>query len=60
MKTGKYLKRVLSSADLKPHISVAINKSTPHQYTNNTILVIMLVDERHMEIPIDAPYGNPY
>ena len=55
MKMSKYLKRVLPSTDLRPHISIAIDKPTPHRDANHAILAIMPVDGKSMAILTDAP-----
>ena len=54
-KTNTYLKKHLPSTGLKPHISIAIDKSTPHRETNHAVLLILPVDGVRKAIPIDAP-----
>ena len=53
--TSKYLKKPLESTGLRPHISLAVDKSTPHRDTNHAILVLLPVDGKRIAVPLDAP-----
>ena len=53
--TSKYLKNPLESTGLRPHISLAVDKSTPHRDTNHAILVLLPVDGKRIAVPLDAP-----
>ncbi|MEO0684577.1 MAG: hypothetical protein AAFY76_05895 [Cyanobacteria bacterium J06649_11] len=55
LKTTSYLKNELPSTSLPPHISVAMDKSTPHRDTNQAVIVILPVNGKRLAIPIDAP-----
>ena len=54
-KTKNYLKTPLDSTGVRPHFSVAVDKSTPHRDTNHAVLLIVPVNGVRMAIPIDAP-----
>lgn len=51
----KKLQEPLVSTGLHPHISVAVDKSTPHRDTNHAILVLLPVDGKRVAMPLDAP-----
>ena len=53
--TSHYLKKAFPSTGLKPHFSMAVNKSTRHRDTNHAILIIMPVNGRRVAVPMDAP-----
>lgn len=54
-KTSEYLRQPLKATGLRPHISVAIDKSTPHRETNHAILLLMPVNGRRIAMPLDCP-----
>ena len=54
-KTKQYLNKELPSTGLRPHFSVAVDKSTPHRDTNHAVLIIIPVKGVRVAIPIDAP-----
>ena len=56
---GKFLNTELLSTGLRPHFSIAVDKSTPHRETNHALLIIVPVDGVRVAIPVDAPivYG---
>ena len=54
-KTAEYLKKPLKTTSLRPHISVAVDKSTPHRETNHAILLLMPVNGRRIAMPLDCP-----
>ena len=56
---GKFLNTELLSTGLRPHFSIAVDKSTPHRETNHAVLIIVPVDGVRVAIPVDAPivYG---
>ena len=54
-KTSEYLREPLKATGLRPHISVAVDKSTPHRETNRAILVIMPVNGMRIAMPLDCP-----
>ena len=58
--TKNFLQEPLISTGLRPHVSLAVDKSTPHQETNHAIMVILPVDRKHVALPIGAPivYSN--
>ena len=55
IQTSKYLKEPLESTGLCPHVSLAVDKSTPHRDTNHAILVLLPVDGKRIAVPLDAP-----
>ena len=55
LQTKKFLQEPLLSTGLRPHISVAVDKSTPHHDTNHAILVLLPVDGKRVAMPLDAP-----
>ena len=54
LQTSHYLKETLPSTGLKPHFSMAMDKSTPHRDTNHAILIIMPVNGRRVAVLMDA------
>ena len=55
IQTKNYLKEPLESTGLRPHISLAVDKSTPHRETNHAILVLIPVKGKGIAMPLDAP-----
>ena len=55
MQTKNFLKIALESTGLYPHISLAVDKSTPHRHMNHAIMVLLPVNGRRIAMPIDAP-----
>ena len=55
LQTKKFLQQPLLSTGLRPHISVAVDKSTPHRDTNHAILVLLRVNGKRVALPLDAP-----
>lgn len=55
MQTKEFLKQPLESTGLPPHISLAVDKSTPHRETNHAVLVILPVKGKRIAMPVDAP-----
>lgn len=53
--TQNFLKEPLISTGLRPHVSVAVDKSTPHRDTNHAILVLLPVNGKRVAMPLDAP-----
>ena len=60
LQTKTYLQEPLVSTGLRPHVSLAADKSTPHRETNHAIMVILPVEGKRVALPIDAPivYSN--
>ena len=58
-KVRKFLNTKLPSTGVRPHFSIAVDKSTPHRETNHAVLVIIPVNGVGVAIPVDAPivYG---
>ena len=40
---------------LPPHISLAVDKSTPHRETNHAVLLLIPVEGKRIAMPLDAP-----
>ena len=40
---------------LPPHISLAVDKSTPHRETNHAVLLLLPVGGKRIAMPLDAP-----
>ena len=55
IQTKDFLKKPLESKGLPPHISIAVDKSTPHRDTNHAVLVILPVQGKRIAMPLDAP-----
>ena len=56
LQTKAFLKKPLESTGLPPpHISLAVDKSTPHRDTNHAVLVILPVQGKRIAMPLDAP-----
>ena len=55
IQTRKFLKTPLESTGLRPHISLAVDKSTPHRDTNHAIVLLMPVNGKRIAMPLDAP-----
>lgn len=55
LKTSEYLRKPLKATGLRPHVSIAIDKSTPHRETNHAILMLMPVNGRRVAMPLDCP-----
>lgn len=55
IQTKNYLKEPLESTGLRSHISLAVDKSTPHRDTNHAILVLLPVKGKRIAMPLDAP-----
>ena len=55
LQTKDFLKKPLESTGLPPHISLAVDKSTPHRDTNHAVLVILPVQGKRIAMPLDAP-----
>ena len=55
LKTSEYLRKPLKATGLRPHISFAVDKSTPHRETNHAILLLMPVNGRRIAMPLDCP-----
>ena len=55
IQTKDYLHTPLKSTGLPPHVSVAVDKSTPHRDTNQAIVLIFPVEGKRVALPIDAP-----
>ncbi|CAB4023381.1 Hypothetical predicted protein [Paramuricea clavata] len=53
--TQNFLKEPLTSTGLRPHVSVAVDKSTPQRDTNRTSLVLLPVNGKRVAMPLDAP-----
>lgn len=53
--TKDFLKKPLKSTGLRPHISLAVDKSTPHRDTNHAILLLLPVEGKRVAMPLDAP-----
>ncbi len=53
--TQNFVQEPLISTGLRPHVSVAVDKSTPHRDTNHAILVLLPVNGKHVAMPLDAP-----
>ena len=45
IQTSKYLKEPLESTGLRPHVTLAVDKSTPHRDTNHAILVLLCMEK---------------
>ena len=45
----------LKATGLRRHISLAVDKSTPHRETNHAILLLMPVNGRRIAVPLDCP-----
>ena len=60
LQTKKFLQEPLISTGLRPHVSLAADKSTPHRETNHAIMVILPVDGKRVALPIDAPIVYNY
>lgn len=60
LQTKNFLQEPLISTGLRPHVSFAADKSTPHRETNHAIMVILPVDRKCVALPIDAQivYSN--
>lgn len=48
------MKQPLESTGLPPHISLAVDKSTPHRETNHVVLVLLPVKGKRIAMPVDA------
>ena len=44
---------------LPPHISLAVDKSTPHRETNHAVLLLLPVAGKRIAMPLDAPPVYP-
>lgn len=55
MQTKEFLKTPMESTGLRPHISLAVDKSTPHRDTNHAILLLLPVNGKRIAMPLDAP-----
>ena len=55
-----FLKDPLVSTGLHPHISLAVDKLTPHRETNHAIILILPVNRKRVAMPIDAPVVYSY
>ncbi|CAB4027232.1 Hypothetical predicted protein, partial [Paramuricea clavata] len=53
--TNNYLKEPLESTGLRPHISLAVDKSTPHRDTNHAVMILLPFKGKQAAVPIDAP-----
>ena len=53
--TQNFVQEPLISTGLRPHVSVAVDKSTPHRDTNHAILVLLPVNGKRVAMPLDAP-----
>ncbi len=60
LQTKNFLQETLVSTHLRPHISLAVDKSTPHRDTNHAIMVILHVNGKRVVLPIDAPIVYHY
>ena len=60
LQTKNFLKDPLVSTGLRPHISLAVDKSTPHRETNHAIVLILPVNGKRFAMPIDAPVVYSY
>lgn len=54
-KVQAYLKTDLPSTGIRPHFSIAVDKSTPHRDTNHAIMLIVPLNGVRKAIPLDAP-----
>ena len=54
-KFQNFLKTDLPSTGMRPHFSIAVDKSTPLRDTNHAIMLIVPIDGVRQAIPIDAP-----
>ncbi len=55
MQTKNFLKIPLESTGLRPHISLAVDKSTPHRDTNHAIMLLLPMNGKRIAMPLDAP-----
>ena len=55
-KTALYLRKPLPSTGFPPHFGVAIDKSTPHRDTNQTIVLLLPPEVKHVAMPVGAPF----
>ena len=52
IETKNYLKELTG---LRPHISLAVDKSTPHRETNHAVMILLPIKGKRVAVPIDAP-----
>ena len=55
LQTKKFLRKPLECTGLPPHISLAVDESTPHRETNNAVLLLLPVAGKRIAMPLDAP-----
>lgn len=53
--TSTYVHTVLPSTGVRPHLTIAADKSTPHRDTNHAVLLLLPVDGKRIAVPLDAP-----
>ena len=55
LQTKKFLRKPLECTGLPPHISLAVDKSTPHRKTNHAVLLLLPVAGKRIAMSLDAP-----
>ena len=55
VQTKKFQRKPLECTGLPPHISLAVDKSTPHRETNHAVLLLLPVERKRIAMPLDAP-----